>query len=67
MKQGEWVRSSKCGTNGACAEVMAPGNGWDFVRIRSSDEPGNYVVFSEDEWAAFVAGVKNGEFDPEPQ
>ncbi len=36
----------------------------DGVEVRSTRDPSlTTVSFDDDEWAAFVAGVKNGEFD----
>jgi hypothetical protein len=63
--------SSFC-SGGDCAEVgkFVTGDAWGkFVAgdvwLRSSLDRGQLVVFTPDEWAAFVAGVKNGEFDLE--
>ncbi|HWG99544.1 MAG TPA: DUF397 domain-containing protein [Pilimelia sp.] len=37
----------------------------DLIGLRNSDEPdGPVLVFTRDEWDAFVAGAKDGEFDP---
>jgi len=34
------------------------------VRVRNStDQNGMYLAMRQDEWLAFVAGVKNGDFD----
>jgi hypothetical protein len=55
-----WQHSSFC-ANGACVQVQTHPSG---VRVvRGSDQPGRVVLFDADEWAAFVAGVKAGEFD----
>jgi hypothetical protein len=54
-----WMRSSACNNNG-CVEVSIDGD----VKIRDSklsDSP--ELTYTADEWRAFVAGVKNGEFD----
>jgi hypothetical protein len=72
----EWTRSSRCDTGncvewrkstysdctGTCVEVQqpVPGN----VMVRDSKKPdGSILVFTNDEWRAFVLGVKAGEFD----
>jgi len=35
------------------------------VAVRDGDDPAqSWLVFTPEEWAAFIAGVKNGEFDP---
>lgn len=59
----EWIRSSFCDT-GACVEV-AVSPALERVYIRDTKERGerNYLVFTLDEWDAFVDGVKKGEFD----
>lgn len=54
-------RKSQCGTEAQCVEVA-----WDTagVRIRDSKDPDGPVLrFDWDEWDAFVAGIKDGEFD----
>lgn len=33
------------------------------ILVRNSNIPGEQIWFTPDEWEAFVAGVKNGEFD----
>jgi hypothetical protein len=46
---------------GQCLEIGTVG---EFVMVRNSADPaGTYVTASRDEWRAFVAGVKSGEFD----
>lgn len=54
----QWRRSSRCET-GACVEV-ARING--MIAIRDSKDAA-ILIFSPDEWSAFVAGVRDGEFD----
>jgi hypothetical protein len=54
-------RSSYCG-NGSCVEVSALENGTVLVRD-SKDLSVKYHTYTHDEWAAFVLGVKSGEFD----
>jgi hypothetical protein len=53
--------SSFCGTGG-CVEVAALADGRVAVRD-SKDRDRSMQVYSAAEWRAFVAGVKNGEFD----
>ncbi len=59
----DWLRSSFCDA-GSCAEV-AISPALERVYLRDSKERGerNYLVFTLDEWDAFVDGVKKGEFD----
>ena len=58
-----WRKSSYSGSNGGdCVEVAQfPASA---VGVRDSKDPdGAKLLFSADEWAAFVHGVKRGEFD----
>lgn len=54
------MKSSRCGDS-ACVEVtqFVPGS----IMVRQSDQPERMLVFTADEWVAFIAGVKDGEFD----
>lgn len=56
-----WISSSAC-NNSACVQVAhLPGG---MVAIRDSKDPGKPAhLFGRQEWAAFLAGVKAGEFD----
>ncbi|MFI5934904.1 DUF397 domain-containing protein [Actinoplanes sp. NPDC051494] len=55
-----WRRSSKC-ANGNCIEVAKVGESY---LIRDSSRPDEQpLTFLADEWRAFVAGVKDGEFE----
>lgn len=57
----EYKISSFCSL-GTCVEVgTVPGGG---VAVRDTkDRDGATLQFSVEEWTAFVAGAKNGEFD----
>ncbi len=55
-----WRKSSRC-ESGTCVEV-AHIDGTIAIRD-SKDLHGSVLTFSAEEWAAFVAGVRNGEFD----
>jgi hypothetical protein len=58
-----WHKSTRSGGNGGdCVEVAVnlPG----LVAVRDTkDREGAALVFTHAEWAAFVAGVRDGEFD----
>ena len=57
-----WRKSSYSGYNGNCVEVAALGGGG--VAVRNSRDPhGPALVYTRAEIAAFLAGVKDGEFD----
>lgn len=62
MQDGSvWVKSSLSFANGNCVEVL---NGVGAVRVRNSRDPdGGTLVFTPEEWHAFIGGVCNGEFD----
>ncbi|RZU50132.1 uncharacterized protein DUF397 [Krasilnikovia cinnamomea] len=57
-----WHKSTRSGANGNCVEVAEnlPG----IVAVRDTkDRDGGTLVFTDAEWAAFIGGVKAGEFD----
>jgi hypothetical protein len=56
-----WITSRAC-NNSACVQVAhLPGG---MVALRDSKDTGKSAhVFDSEEWAAFVIGVKAGEFD----
>jgi uncharacterized protein DUF397 len=57
-----WKKSSQSMGNGNCVEVQMLGDGG--ARVRDSKNPGSPVLtFTPAEWAAFIGGAKNGEFD----
>lgn len=54
-----WHRSKRC-SSGACVEVARVGE--QFL-MRDSKSPGTSpLAFDRAAWAAFIAGVKSGEF-----
>jgi len=59
----QWRKSTYTGSNGGnCVEVA--GNLPGIVAVRDSKDPhGPKLVFSPDEWRAFTAGVRSGEFN----
>jgi hypothetical protein len=57
-----WRKSSHSGYAGNCVEVAALRNGG--VAVRNSRDPhGPALVYTRAEIAAFLAGVRDGEFD----
>ncbi len=61
MESDGWVKSSSSGPSGNCVEVAFQGDG---VLVRDSKDPeGPTLVFTRNEWDAFVAGAKGGEFN----
>lgn len=60
MNETAWQRSSYC-NNGQCLEVSRTDH---HVLLRDSKDPsGRTLALTLDEFAAFLAGAKAGEFD----
>lgn len=58
---GEWRKSSFSGVQTHCVEFRRAGDG---VQVRDSKNPdAGTLGYTTGEWQAFIAGVKNGEFD----
>ncbi|GAA3443634.1 DUF397 domain-containing protein [Planomonospora venezuelensis] len=57
-----WVKSTLSNLSNECVEVARPAGGSVFVRD-SKDPSGLMLTFTQGEWRAFLAGVRNGEFD----
>ena len=63
VDRAQWRKSSYSGGNGgACVEVAVLLDGTMAVRD-SKDPAGPRLAFAADDWAAFTASVKAGEFD----
>ena len=59
-RRAAWRRSSRC-LNSGCVEIQVVD---DAVLVRDSKVDGGSVLsYTHEEWAAFVEGVKAGEFD----
>jgi hypothetical protein len=55
-----WVKSSYSYAHGNCVEVQREDSS---VSVRDSKEPSGPVLnFTRDQWAAFIAGCRAGEF-----
>lgn len=62
LSGAQWRKSTRSGSSGDCVEVAdnLPG----VVAVRDSSNPnGPALVFTPDEWKAFIGGAKDGEFD----
>jgi len=62
LRDATWRTSSSSAASGQCVEVaQLAGPRW---AVRDSKSPnGDTLIFTQAEWVAFVAGVKDGEFD----
>jgi len=56
----KWKKSSLC-ESACCLEVAVVGNKFAVRDSKQNNSP--ILFFSKNEWKAFVAGVKKGEFD----
>jgi hypothetical protein len=62
LRNAEWHVSSYSSANGGqCVEVAVNLTGVVAVRD-SKDKAGPALVFTPDEWRAFIAGARTGEF-----
>jgi hypothetical protein len=62
MLDTTWIKSSWSFSNGNCVEVRALADGR--VGVRNSRVPDIHLPpFTADEWTAFLAGARAGEFD----
>lgn len=61
MTDPRWIKASRSADQGACVEMAASG---DSVLVRDSKDPGGPVLnFAPTEFAAWIDGAKDGEFD----
>lgn len=60
-----WRISSRSGSGGGnCVEAGPLADGTGRVAVRHSKHPdGPVIVYTRSEWEAFIAGVKDHEFD----
>jgi hypothetical protein len=59
-----WRKASASHANGSCV-AAGPGAACGMVHVRNSKDPdGPVLTFTARQWAAFTAGVKDGQLDP---
>nr|WP_026452929.1 MULTISPECIES: DUF397 domain-containing protein [Saccharomonospora] len=59
---GEWRKSSFSANTDNCVEFRRTADGG--VQVRNSNRPDDgTITYTASEWRAFIAGVKDGEFD----
>jgi len=59
----EWRKSSMSNYNGACVEIARLRSDRIGVRDTKDNGSGPVLVFTQNEWGAFLSGAKAGEFD----
>ncbi|MGQ0774476.1 MAG: DUF397 domain-containing protein [Pseudonocardiales bacterium] len=62
LAQVRWRKSSRSAAANVCVEVADLDGGHRAVRD-SKDPAGPALRFTPGEWAAFTAGIRDGEFD----
>jgi hypothetical protein len=60
LKTAEWRKSARCGEASHCVEVAFVGEHVAVRDTKNLQKPA--LVFNQEEWAVFVAGVRDGEF-----
>ena len=63
VEVNDWRKSTSSLPNGACVEVAFTGENEVLVRDTKDKGEGPILRFTGPEWDAFVAGVKDSEFD----
>ncbi|MEV0145137.1 MULTISPECIES: DUF397 domain-containing protein [unclassified Nonomuraea] len=62
ISSAAWQKSTFCNGSSACVEVAPLADGNVALRDSKTDD-GPVLVFTPEEWDAFTAGVRDGQFD----
>lgn len=54
-----WVKSRRCESSWCVEAAESPTE----VLLRNSQKPEDVAAFTREQWADFVAGVRDGDFD----
>jgi hypothetical protein len=63
LTRAPWRKASASQGNGACVEVAPLSGGRMAVRDSKDNGLGPVLVYTPEEWSAFLDGAKRGEFD----
>ena len=63
ITRAEWRKSSMSNYNGACVEIARLRGDRIGVRDTKNNGSGPVLIFTQNEWGAFLYGAKAGEFD----
>jgi hypothetical protein len=63
LTDARWHKSSRSSSQGNCVEVADNLDGIVAVRDTKDNGNGPILTFTPSEWAAFITGAKDGEFD----
>jgi hypothetical protein len=63
ISRAVWQKSSLSSYNGSCFEIARLLSDRVGVRDTKDNGSGPVLVFNQNEWSAFLAGAKAGEFD----
>jgi hypothetical protein len=62
LERLRWFKSKRSGANNGCVEAAFAEEGV-YLRDSKAGGGGPMLLFTNDEWANFTDGVKDGEFD----
>ena len=58
-----WRKSSRSGYSGSCVEIANFSDGQIGIRDSKANGLGPVIFVAPADWSAFVAGIKDGQFD----